>query len=476
MKKTLTLTAALSLLAGPLASGAQAATTLQYWLWDSNQQPAYQQCAAAFTKANPDISIKISQKGWGDYWTAITTGFVSGTAPDVFTDHLAYFPDFASNNQLVDLAPLIAKDKITTKYYPGLKELWAKDGKQYGLPKDWDTVGVFYNTDLLAKAGLKPADLANLTWNPKDGGSWQSTIAKLTKDKSGNNGLSAKFDKKKVDQYGYETSYGAGFNGQTEWSFYAATTGWKYNNGLFGNTFYYDDPRLAQTIQWLADLNLKYGLIPSFQDVSASGGDALFRAGKVAMVTSGSWQINDYTATPALQSRHRAAAQRPQRQAHEHVQRPGRQHLGRQQEPGRGLEVGQVHGLTFLPECHRQERRGLSGDSRRRRPVRRRPQGQGRGRLAVFEPGQSARRHLLLPDFRQHRQDQRHHEQRHAERVPRQDQSGGLAQRRQRQGQRAVQVTDARRRLNGPLSSSVFPAFPVRFTGARLVLSHFFVR
>ncbi|AZI44125.1 sugar ABC transporter substrate-binding protein [Deinococcus psychrotolerans] len=297
MKKMLSLTAALSLLAGPLASGAQAATTLQYWLWDSNQQPVYQQCATAFTKANPDISVKITQKGWGDYWTAITTGFVSGTAPDVFTDHLAYFPDFATNNQLVDLAPLIAKDNITTKYYPGLKELWAKGGKQYGLPKDWDTVGIFYNADLLAKAGLKPADLANLTWNPTDGGTWQSTIAKLTKDKSGVAGTSAKFDKKNVAQYGYETGYGAGFNGQTEWSFYAATTGWKYNNGLFGNKFYYDDSRLASTIQWLADLNLKHGLIPSFQDVTASGGDSLFRAGKVAMVTTGSWLINDYTST-----------------------------------------------------------------------------------------------------------------------------------------------------------------------------------
>ena len=295
MKKILSLTAALAVLAGPLAAQAQAATTLQYWLWDSNQQPAYQQCATAFTKANPDISIKISQKGWADYWTAITTGFVSGTAPDVFTDHLAYFPDFAGNNQLVDLAPLIAKDKLTTKYYPGLKELWAKDGKQYGLPKDWDTVGIFYNTELLKKAGMTPADLQNLTWNPKDGGTWQSTIAKLTLDKAGNTGVSAKFDKKKVAQYGYETGYGAGFNGQTEWAFYAATTGWKYNNGLFGNTFYYDDPRFAQTIQWLADLNLKHGLIPSFQDVSASGGDALFRAGKVAMITQGSWQINDYT-------------------------------------------------------------------------------------------------------------------------------------------------------------------------------------
>ena len=54
-----------------------------------------------------EIFYGIEQIGWDDYWTGITTGFVSGTAPDVFTDHLAKYPEFAKNNQLVDLAPLI---------------------------------------------------------------------------------------------------------------------------------------------------------------------------------------------------------------------------------------------------------------------------------------------------------------------------------------------------------------------------------
>jgi multiple sugar transport system substrate-binding protein len=292
MKKAI----AISALITAFASTAHAATTLQYWLWDSNQQPAYQKCATAFTAANPDISIKISQKGWADYWNSLTTGFVSGTAPDVFTNHLAYFPEYAANNQLVDIAPLIAKDKVATNiYFAGLKDLWGKGGKQYGLPKDWDTIAVFYNVDLLKKAGLTPSQLSNLTWNPKDGGTWQQAIAKLTFDKAGNNGLSPKFDKASVAQYGFETSFGPNFNGQSQWSFLAATTGWKYNNGVFGTKYNYNDPRFAETIQWMADLNLKYGLIPSYQDVQASGGDSLFRAGKVAMVTDGSWMISDYS-------------------------------------------------------------------------------------------------------------------------------------------------------------------------------------
>src|SRR5580692_12958562 len=93
---------------------AHAATEISYWLWDTNQLPAYKACAAEFQKQNPDITVKIAQTAWSDYWTGISTGFVSGSAPDVFTDHLARYPEFALNEQLVDLAPLIKQDKVDT--------------------------------------------------------------------------------------------------------------------------------------------------------------------------------------------------------------------------------------------------------------------------------------------------------------------------------------------------------------------------
>ncbi|HAM25189.1 MAG TPA: ABC transporter substrate-binding protein, partial [Microbacteriaceae bacterium] len=67
-------------------------TTLSYGLWDANQAPAYQQCAADFHKANPKITVKVEQLGWDDYWSKITTGFVSGDNYDVFTSHLSQFP------------------------------------------------------------------------------------------------------------------------------------------------------------------------------------------------------------------------------------------------------------------------------------------------------------------------------------------------------------------------------------------------
>ena len=41
----------------------QASGDVSYWLWDANQQPAYQECADKFHAANPNINVKITQYG-----------------------------------------------------------------------------------------------------------------------------------------------------------------------------------------------------------------------------------------------------------------------------------------------------------------------------------------------------------------------------------------------------------------------------
>jgi multiple sugar transport system substrate-binding protein len=269
--------------------------TIRYQLWDSNQQPAYQACADEFHKQNPNISVKIEQLGWDDYWSGIQTGMVGGTAPDVFTDHLAKYPEFAAKNQLVDLQPLIDKDKVDIgQYIKGLADLWARDGKRYGLPKDWDTIAIFYNTDMLQKAGVDAAALKDLTWNAQDGGTFGKLIAQLTLDSNGKNGLDPAFDKTKTVQYGFvPQGPGAPF-GQTQWSMFAVSNGFKYIDGPWATKFYFDDPKLAETLQWYADLALVKGFSPAYADYKANGAGAFFQAGKGALTTDGSWNIGTY--------------------------------------------------------------------------------------------------------------------------------------------------------------------------------------
>jgi len=274
-----------------LAAGSAQAVEIKYVLWDSNQLPAYQQCAADFTKKNPSITVKINQSGWDDYWTTISTGFIAGTAPDVFTDHLAKYPEFAKNDQLVDLTPYVKRDKVNTgAYSAGLYDIWGRNGKQYGLPKDWDTIAMLVNMDHAKKAGVSLDELQKMAWNPKDGGSFETLVKKLTLDKSGNNALSPKFDKANVAVYGYQNPGTGGMMGQTEWSHFAVSNGFKFQDKPWDPKYYYDNPKLAETIQWLAGLPAK-GVSASLENTKTLGSDAMFVAGKAAIVPQGSWMI-----------------------------------------------------------------------------------------------------------------------------------------------------------------------------------------
>lgn len=270
---------------------------ITYWLWDSNQQPAYQQCADAFT-ADTGIPVKIEQYGWADYWQGLTTGFASGTAPDVFADHLSYFPQFASQGQLLDIGDRVEKDGIDLSIYQdGLADLWVgQDGQRYGLPKDFDTVALFYNEKMAQDAGFTPEQLETLAWNPKDGGTYEQLIAALTVDQNGVRGNQPGFDKTKVAVYGLALS-GNGLNasGQQTWAPYALSNDWYFGDKTPWTTEWnFGDAKLVESLTWYKHL-IDAGYMPSV-DIALSEQDPLngYLAGRYATVTDGSWMNSSY--------------------------------------------------------------------------------------------------------------------------------------------------------------------------------------
>nr|WP_062330608.1 sugar ABC transporter substrate-binding protein [Herbidospora sakaeratensis] len=276
--------------------------TLDYWLWDDNQQASYQACADAFAAANPGITVKITQTAWAQYWQNLTTQLAAGDAPDVWTNQVSYYPQFVTSQQILDIQPYVEADKVDlSQYQDGLADLWTKDGKRYGLPKDWDTEAVVYNSDLLAKAGVDPAELANLTWNPQDGGTFEQVIAKLTVDSKGRNGLDPAFDKDDVAVYGYQPEWNDGSQGQNGWGELAAANGFVYlDKNPWGTQYKYDDPKLIETIGWYKALTDK-GFAPRFDKQSTLGIDAVMNSGKAALTIAGSWTINTYLGEGAQQ-------------------------------------------------------------------------------------------------------------------------------------------------------------------------------
>ena len=293
----------IALVAAGCGAGSSGGTagTIDYWLWDSGQQPGYQKCADAFQQQNPGLTVKISQYGWDDYWSKLTAGFIADTAPDVFTDHLAKYAQFVDLEVLLPLDDFPATADIQDgDYQEGLAALWkGQDGKRYGAPKDWDTIAMFYNGAALKDAGLTPEDLADLNWNPQDGGTFEKTVAHLSIDNNGVRGDEPGFDKDNVRTYGLGSDGAGGSNwGQTQWSAFTGSAGWQaLDKNPWGTKFNLDQPALQDTLRWYFSLAQK-GYMPSFEEIGGNnpvGGDKQIQSGIAATALSGSWMISTFS-------------------------------------------------------------------------------------------------------------------------------------------------------------------------------------
>jgi ABC-type sugar transport system, periplasmic component len=291
------LTLAMGACGGNSGSGSDGeSVTLQYWLWDDNQLPLYQQCADAFTAKNPNIKIEITQTAWGQYWQNLTTQIASGSAPDVFTDDVSHYPQFVENQQILDLTDRIEKAGIDfSQYAEGFPERWVLDGKRYGIPKDWDAVGLLYNVEMAEAAGFTAEKMNSLTWNPEDGGTLGEFIRATTVDTSGRNANDPAFDKNNVKTYGYYPEWADGAVGQNGWGNFAYSNGFTYSDQKDGipAQFNYAKPQMVQTASWLQKL-IQDGLAPRFDQQSSLGTDAVMKNGTVASTIQGSWTMASY--------------------------------------------------------------------------------------------------------------------------------------------------------------------------------------
>jgi len=211
----------------------------------------------------------------------------------VWTNHVAFFRDFAERGQMLDLQPMIGDSDIIDlgAFMPGLADLFVFEGAAYGLPKDWDTIAVVYNKDHIEEAGITRDELWNMTWNPDDGGTYQEVIARLTRDAAGNNALDRNFNRDNIARHGFGEAFdNMGAWGQTQFSLLSASMGWEFHDED-ATEFYYDDEKFVSTIQWKRDMTDK-GLYLSYPD--SENVNELLAAGEVSMVTDGSWMIGFY--------------------------------------------------------------------------------------------------------------------------------------------------------------------------------------
>ncbi|HEY4382997.1 MAG TPA: ABC transporter substrate-binding protein [Ktedonobacteraceae bacterium] len=117
-----------------------------------------------FQQSHPNIQVKWSPIT-GDYPTKMRANIASNNAPDVFYLSTDIAPEYITSGKLLNLSPYMARDHVNTSdYYSSLITPFScKSGEVYGIPKDWGTLGVFYNKKMFQAANVA-LPTANWTW------------------------------------------------------------------------------------------------------------------------------------------------------------------------------------------------------------------------------------------------------------------------------------------------------------------------
>jgi multiple sugar transport system substrate-binding protein len=253
---------------GGSSSNDKALTSVNVWdpypQYDANSDWAkYEQtCAPA------GVALKRTTAATTDLLNNLTDAVKAGNAPDVIVLDNPAVPDAASSGLL---APASDVGITTSGYDANLAGPGTVSGVTYGVPIGVNTLGLYYNSDILTKAGIDPASIT----------SWASLDAALAK----------------VTQAGYKGITFSGVAGE-EGVFQFLPWYWGAGATL-------KDPGSAQAVaagQFVSDLVGK-GYVPkSVTTDNQAASWQLFLTGKYAFAENGSWfaqaasQVTDFKA------------------------------------------------------------------------------------------------------------------------------------------------------------------------------------
>jgi len=239
---------------------------ITYAFWDATQQDAIEANIAGFNEEYPNITVNLDVTPWEGYWTKVQTQATSDTLPDLFWLNGPNFQLYASNGKVEPITGAVDAGAIDPANYPeSLVDLYNLDGTQYGVPKDFDTIGLWFNKEIFEQAGVE-TPTADWTWD--DLKSASQTIS---------------------DELSDEGIYGvaAGMDGQTT-----------YYNTIFqaggevvsedGKTSGYDSDADREGLSIWTDL-IASGASPSMPQLTDTPADQWFTSGKVGMFYGGSW-------------------------------------------------------------------------------------------------------------------------------------------------------------------------------------------
>ncbi|ROP58802.1 MULTISPECIES: sugar ABC transporter substrate-binding protein [unclassified Curtobacterium] len=247
--------------AGSSASDGQSKDALTWAMWiGGKEDKAAWQKVADTVDTKDSVKVTIQGSPFNDYWTKLRTQLSTGTAPCIVSIQSLRAANYT--DVLVPLDDLAKKADLDLSEYDQTALTGMKvDGKLYGLPYDTGPMLVFYNKDLLKKAGVD---------DPKPGWTTDEFEAAAAKLKAAGT-----------------TAYGTSIADIPLESQILGYNGGRVitESGKLDAT----DPKFADGLDWLAGL-VKKGYATQASSDSSADGNA-FVSGDVAMYSDGPWSL-----------------------------------------------------------------------------------------------------------------------------------------------------------------------------------------
>lgn len=156
------------------AAESDGAVTLEFWsFYQGSEAEFVENWVKDYNDAHTDVHINHKVVSQSEYTTTlIPTALANGTAPDILYVEPSTFTKYAETGALADLDSYYT-DELKADILPAVLESASYDGKLLALPMELETLGLFYDEDLLVSEGINP---------PASWDELQSAAEKLTTD------------------------------------------------------------------------------------------------------------------------------------------------------------------------------------------------------------------------------------------------------------------------------------------------------
>lgn len=125
--------------------------TVEMTVWSGEWGDQLERTMEAFNSTHDDIALNITMQS-GDYSDFLGTAAATNNWPDIFIlTPWTQVKTFAEIGRIADLSDMAFNEYV----YPTALESTTYDGKVYGYPANVEYLGVFYNKEMFAEAGIE---------------------------------------------------------------------------------------------------------------------------------------------------------------------------------------------------------------------------------------------------------------------------------------------------------------------------------